>query len=232
MPYLSVVLPCKNEESSLEDSILKIKQIFKSNHIRGEIIVSDSSLDNSPKIARRNGVTLVKHNKRGYGRACREGILKSSGKYIFMADPDSSYDFGEIPHFLKYLEKDKDFVIGNRLIGELKKGAMPWSHRYIGNPLLNHLLKILFRIKIGDANCGMRAVRKKAYDKLPLKTNGWEFSHEMVIQARIHNLSFLELPITYFPRKGKSKLHTLPGGIRQFFFILKFAYINKIKFNL
>lgn len=223
--FFSVVLPCRNEEASLEDSILNIKHVFKENHINGEIIVSDSSLDNSPQIARKLGVTLVEHGKKGYGIACREGIIKAKGTYVFIADPDGSYDFNEIPCFLKYLKKDYDFVIGNRLTGTISKGAMSWTHRYIGNPVLSYALKILFNVKIGDAHCGMRAIRKETFMKLNVKSSGWEFASDMVIKARINNLRTKELSINYFRRKGTSKLNSFPDGVRQMFFIFNRAYL-------
>lgn len=221
---LSVILPCRNEEDSLKDCILAIKDTFHKNEIRGEIIVSDSSTDNSPQIARSLNAILVKHDQKGYGIACLNGATKASGRYIFIADPDSSYDFREIPRFLKYLEKGNDFVIGNRLLGKIEKGATPWTHRYIGNPILNYALKFLFNINIGDVNCGMRAIKREAFDALSFKEQGWEFAQEMVIKAKINNINTLELPINYHRRKGTSKLKSLPDGISQFLFAFKSAY--------
>ncbi len=160
-PELSVVLPCRNEEESLKQCILKIKEVFRENNIDGEIIVSDSSNDNSPKIAEELGVVLVKHDKKGYGIAYLEGFKAAQGKYIFCADPDSTYNFGEIPKFLNYLKKDYDFVIGDRFAKQIEKNAMPWLHQYIGNPVLSFLFRIFFKAKLRDVHCGMRAIKKR-----------------------------------------------------------------------
>ena len=222
--FLSVILPCRNEEASLGNSILSIKQVFKKYHISGEIIVSDSSSDGSSQIASRLGVNLIKHNKIGYGKACIEGIQKTSGNYIFIADPDGSYDFGEIFHFLKLLKKDYDFVIGNRLQGVIKNGAMNWKHRYIGNPLISLTVRILFKVGVRDVNCGMRAIKKTAINKISVTSNGWEFAPEMVIKAKLNNLRIVEIPITYYPRKGKSKLRSYSDGLKQLIFIFHFFF--------
>lgn len=235
--FLSVVLPCRNEKSSIKKSILSIRQIFKQYHIPGEIIVSDSSTDGSFQIASELGVILVKHNKIGYGKACKEGILKSSGNYIFLADPDGSYDFTEIPRFLELLKTDYDFVIGNRLTGAIKKDAMDWKHRYIGNPLISFMVRILFRAEVGDVNCGMRAISKSAFHKIGVTSNGWDFAPEMVIKAKLNALKIIEIPIAYYPRKGKSKLNTYSAGLGQIisilylFFSYKKSYFLKACFN-
>jgi len=221
---LSVILPCRNEESSIKECILQIKNVFQKNSINGEIIVSDSSSDKSTIIAEELGVVLIKHSKKGYGNACREGIKNANGKYILIADSDCSYDFKEIPRFLNFLKKDYDFVIGNRLIGTFEKGAMPWSHRYIGNPLLTYLVKILFNTKVGDVNCGMRAIKIEAFKKLNLNSQGWEFAQDMVIKAKINKLLTKEITINYFNRKGNSKLHSFPEGLRQVLFSFYYAY--------
>lgn len=228
---LSIILPCRNEESSIKDCVLKIKEVFRKNNINGEIIVSDSSTDRSPEIVRKLGVILIKHNKKGYGIACREGIQRATGGYIFIADPDCSYDFREIPRFLEFLQKDYDFVIGNRLTGRIEKGAMSWSHRYIGNPILSYTLKLLFNAKVGDAHCGMRAIKKDAYEKMKINSMGWEFAQEMVIKAKINNLRIKELSINYYRRKGRSKLHSLSDGLQQILFTFYYAlnyYKNRI----
>ena len=136
---LSIILPCRNEEKSLGFCLGKIKKIIKSNKINSEIIVSDSSSDKSPQIAKNNNVILIKHNKEGYGTAYLETFKIARGKYIFMADPDCTYDFNEIPRFLRELKNGNDFVIGNRFAGNMEEGAMPCLHKKIGNPLFSFL---------------------------------------------------------------------------------------------
>ena len=220
---VSGILPCRNEEQSLGDCILKIQEIFKKHNISGEIIVSDSSTDNSPEIAKKFNIKLVKHDKEGYGNAYLEGFKVASGKYLFCADPDGTYDFEEIPRFLKYLRNNYDFVIGDRLTGNIEKGAMPWSHRYIGNPLLSLILRVFFNTKIHDAHCGMRSLKKEVLDKLNLQTTGMEFASEMIVKALRNKIKIKELPINYHQRRGDSKLKSLTDGWRHLRFMLMYA---------
>ena len=218
---VSVVLPCRNEEESIGICINKIKKIFQDNNINGEIIVSDSSTDKSPQIAQELEAKIIKHNKKGYGVAYLEGFGGVGGKYIFMADCDNTYDFNEIPRFLKYLEEGYDFVIGDRFGGKMEKGAMPWSHRYIGNPVLSSLFRMIFNTKINDIHCGMRAFKKDGLDKLDLKTTGMEFASEMIIEVIKNDLKTKELPISYHARYGESKLKTISDGLRHLKLMIK-----------
>lgn len=161
---LSVILPCLNEERALGSCLDKIKDIIKQYNLKAEIIVVDNgSVDNSCGIAVKKGVGLVHEEKGGYGSAYLKGFEAARGKYLFLADSDGSYDFSEIPRFIEFLKNGYDFVIGDRLNGVIETGAMSWSHRYIGNPILSGILRLFFKIKIHDAHCGMRAIKK---DKL------------------------------------------------------------------
>lgn len=222
-PELSIVLPCRNEEKALGFCITAIKQTLKKHNINGEIIVSDSSTDHSPQIAKKFNVRLVEHDKVGYGRAYFEGFKVAKGKYIFLADSDGTYDFKEIPRFLKYLEQGYDFVIGNRFKGKIEKGAMPWHHRYIGNPLLSFLLRMFFGTNLGDSHCGMRAITRKAVEKLSLRTTGMEFASEMIIEALKKKLKIKELSINYYKRKGCSKLKSFRDGWKHLRFMLLYS---------
>ena len=222
-PELSIILPCRNEEQALDFCLKQIKEVISTNKINAEIIVSDSSKDSSPEIAKKNNVKLVKHNKKGYGIAYLEAFKHAKGKYIFMADPDATYDFREIPNFLKYLRQGYEFVIGNRFKGKMQKNAMSFSHKHIGNPLLSGTLRLFFRTKVGDSHCGMRAISKTALDRLNLRTTGMEFASEMVIKAIKNNLKIKEIPINYYKRKGKSKLNTLSDGWRHLRFMLLYS---------
>ena len=213
-PKVSVILPCHNEEEALGSCLSNITKILKENKIFGEIIVSDSSQDTSPQIAEQFGVILIRHNKIGYGNACMEGFKVAKGEYIFLADPDGTYDFFELPKFIKYLDLGYDFVIGNRFIGSIEKGAMPFLHRYFGSPFLSYLLKIRFSTEANDINCGMRAITYQKFKQLNLKTTGMEFASEMIINASKNNFKVKEVPINYHHRKGQSKLRTFRDGFR------------------
>jgi glycosyltransferase involved in cell wall biosynthesis len=220
-PKISVILPCRNEEASLAACLEQIQTVLANQQINGEIIVSDSSIDRSPEIARKLGAILVKHDQVGYGRAYLEAFPKASGKYLFMADPDGSYDFGEIPYFLNYLETGYDLVIGNRFAYPLARGVMPWSHQHIGNPLLSSLFRWFFDTTIKDVHCGMRALSREALERLNLQAPGMEFASEMLIEAAAKQLKIKQVPISYRPRQGQSKLKTLPDGWRHLKLMLR-----------
>jgi glycosyltransferase involved in cell wall biosynthesis len=220
LPELSIILPCRNEEQALPTCLNQIKEIIKKEKLNAEIIVSDSSTDKSPEIAMKSGVTLVKHNKEGYGNAYLEGFKKAKGKYIFMADSDLSYDFNYIPKFLNSLKENNDLVIGNRFSNKMEKNSMPLTHKYLGNPILSFTLRLLFQTKIKDSHCGMRAIKKEALEKLNLQTTGMELASEMIIKALKNNLKIKEIPISYKKRVGNSKLNPISDAWRHFRFML------------
>lgn len=221
-PEISIILPCQNEAEALPFCLKQIKKTIRENNLNAEIIVSDSSTDQSPEIAKKENVILLKHNKDGYGIAYLEAFKIANGKYIFMADADGTYDFNEAPNFLKYLEKGYDFVIGNRFAGKMEKGAMPYFHK-LGNPLLSGILRLFFGTSIKDSHCGMRAISKKSLEKLNLQTTGMEFASEMVIKVLKNNLKIKELPINYYKRKGKSKLKTFSDAWKHIRFMLLYS---------
>ena len=223
-PEVSVVLPCLNEEVTIGECIKNIKNIFKKENINGEIIVSDNgSTDNSVEIAKSLNVKVVYQQLKGYGAAYIKGIHEARGKFIIMADSDATYDFLEIPILLKPLKKGYDFVIGTRFKGTIKKGAMPWAHRYIGNPFLSGLVNLFFKTNLSDVHCGFRAFTKEAFEKMNLKTTGMEFASEMVVSASKNRLKICEVPISYNKRKGKSKLKSFSDGWRHLRFILMYS---------
>jgi glycosyltransferase involved in cell wall biosynthesis len=221
---ISIILPCRNEEDSLKTCIQTIKQTLKQADIQAEIILSDSSTDKSPDIAKQEDIVVYKHDMEGYGRALLLAFQQAHGSYIFFADPDSSYDFVEIPRFLKYLDEGYDLVIGNRFGGNLEKRSMPWLHQYFGNPVLSLLINIFFRANITDAQSGMRACTKNALERMSLKTTGMEFASEMIIKASQLKLSVKEIPISYYPRLGQSKLRTFQDGFRHLRLIISSKY--------
>lgn len=218
---VSVVMPCLNEAQSIGICIEKAKKAFKDHNINGEIIVSDNgSTDGSVDIAIKSGVKVVHQPLRGYGNAYIKGIKSAKGKYIIIGDADNTYDFLEIHKFIEPLRKGADMVIGSRLRGEIHKGAMPFLHRYIGTPVLSTILNLMFNVKISDAHCGMRSFKRDVFDKLRLRTPGMEFASEMIIKAAKARLKIVDIPITYHPRKGESKLRTFKDGWRHLRFML------------
>ena len=221
---VSVVLPCLNEETTIGECIKNIKNIFKKENINGDIIVSDNgSTDDSVRIAKSLNVRIVHQKLRGYGAVCLKGIHEASGEFIVIGDSDATYNFLEIPELIKPLKKGYDFVIGTRFKGKIEKGAMPWAHRYIGNPFLSFIVNRFFKTNLSDVHCGFRAFTKEAFDKMNLKTIGMEFASEMVISAVKNRLKIYEVPISYNKRKGKSKLKSFSDGWRHLRFILMYS---------
>ncbi|MFH1053157.1 MAG: glycosyltransferase family 2 protein [Candidatus Woesearchaeota archaeon] len=224
MPQVSIILPCLNEQASIGNCIRTIKKVISENNLDAEIIaVDNASTDSSAKIIKSYDVKYVFEPKRGYGSAYLAGFKHAKGKYIIMADPDSTYDFNEIPKFLNKLENGYDFVIGNRFRGNIEKGSMSITHKYIGNPALSFLFKTFFRSRLGDIHCGFRAIKRTSLEKLSLNTLGMEFASEMVIKAKQNNLKIMEIPINYYKRVGKSKIHTFSDGWRHLRFMLIYA---------
>lgn len=221
---VSVVLPCLNEEASVGACIKKIKEVFAREGINGEIIVADNgSVDRSREIAASSGARSIIETQKGYGAAYLAGLKLARGKYIIIGDSDNTYDFYAIPQFLKPLREGFDFVIGSRFKGGLKKGAMTWTHRYIGNPILSGICRLFFRTRLSDIHCGMRAFTAEAYNKMELITLGMEFATEMVVSALRNNLKIYEVPISYHPRAGISKLSPLADAWRHIRFMLLYC---------
>ena len=199
---------------------MRARSALTANEIDGEIIVVDNgSDDGSGELAAAAGASVVLEPERGYGSAYLAGLAAARGDYIVMADADLTYDFNEIPRFLRELESGADMVIGNRM-KNIHPGAMPWHHRYIGNPLLSGLLNLLFRTGVDDAHCGMRALRREVLPRLDLRTTGMEFASEMVIRAAKEKLVVRQFPIEYHPRGGESKLSSFRDGWRHLRFLL------------
>ncbi len=220
-PVVSVIIPCMNEEKTIGRCIQKARSALEKEGLDWEIIVSDSSTDNSRVIAEQMGARVVIPVNRGYGNAYTEGIRYARGKYLVFTDADDTYDLCEMPKLLKPLIEDNiDFVMGTRLKGKIKKGSMPWLHRYIGNPVLTWILNLLFNMHISDAHCGMRAILRESYLKLDMKSEGMEYASEMIIEAARKKLRMTEVPVTYFPRITPSKLHSWGDGWRHLRFMM------------
>lgn len=220
---VSVVMPCLNEEETLGICIEKAQNTLDALGIVGEVVIADNgSTDNSVRIAEQLGARVVHQPTRGYGAAYLAGFAAAQGHSIVMGDSDDTYDFTDLERFITPLQDGYDFVIGNRFKGKILPGAMPWPNRYIGNPILSGMLRILFGTSISDSHCGMRAFTQKAYQRMKLKTTGMEFASEMVIKALETKLKILEIPITYHPRSGESKLNAVRDACRHVTFMLKY----------
>ena len=222
---VSVVMPCLNEEETLGICIEKAQTTLDTLGISGEVVVADNgSTDNSILVAEQCGARVVHQPTRGYGAAYLAGLGAAQGEYIIMGDSDDTYDFTDLERFLTPLQNGYDLVIGNRFKGEIMEGAMPWANRYIGNPILSGMLRLLFRTHISDSHCGMRSFTASAYQKMNLKTTGMEFASEMVIKSVEVGLKIQEIPIIYYPRGGESKLNAMRDAIRHIGFMLKYRF--------
>ena len=199
-PELSVILPCLNEARTLAACITQIERAITADGIRAEIIVADNgSTDESPEIATALGATVAVVPDRGYGSAVMGGIAAARGRYVIMGDADSSYDFGDIPKFLEQLRAGADLVMGNRFLGGIQKGAMPFLHRNLGNPVLSFLGRLFFHAPCGDFHCGLRGFSMQAYRRMDLQTTGMEFASEMVVKASLFGMKIVEVPTTLSP---------------------------------
>ncbi|HYM93869.1 MAG TPA: glycosyltransferase [Chitinophagaceae bacterium] len=226
MPELSILIPCLNEAASIGACLEKATSFLSTNNIDGEIIVVDNgSEDGSAAIAKQYKVVIVSEPQKGYGNAINSGINKSAGKYIIMGDADDSYDFSAIMPFLTLLRQGYDIVIGNRFKGSIRKGAMPFLHRYVGNPLLSFAGRIFFRIRIGDFHCGLRGFSKSCYEQLELRTTGMEFASEMIVKAAMLKMKITETPVVLYPdkRNKPSHLRTWRDGWRHLRFLLLYS---------
>lgn len=223
---VSVVMPCLNESLTLGKCIKKAQATIDRLGVRGEIIVADNgSSDGSQSLAESLGAVVVPIEARGYGSTLRGGIAAARGKYVIMGDSDDSYDFTQLEGFLSKLDEGYELVMGNRFMGEIKPGAMPFLHRFVGNPVLSWIGRLFFGCPVGDFQCGLRAFRKDAIDRLELQTTGMEFSTEMVVKATLFNLQITEIPTVLSPdgRNRPPHLRTWRDGWRYLRFLLLYS---------
>jgi glycosyltransferase involved in cell wall biosynthesis len=223
---VSVVMPCLNEAETLETCIVKAQRALREANIAGEVVIADNgSTDGSVEIAERLGARVVNVRAKGYGNALMGGVAVASGKYVVMGDADDSYDFGHIPRFVEQLRKGADVVMGNRFRGGIEPGAMPFLHRYLGNPVLSGVGKLLFKSPVGDFHCGLRGFSKAAFGRMGLRTTGMEFASEIVVKASLLGLSVAEVPTSLSP-DGRSRaphLRTWRDGWRHLRFLLLYS---------
>lgn len=221
---VSVVMPCLNERETIGACIERAAAALAEAGLHGEVIVADNgSTDGSVEIASAGGARVVHQAARGYGAAYMKGIAEARGRFIVIGDSDNTYDFSDVPRLVAPLRQGNDLVIGSRFRGTILPGAMPWANRYVGNPLLTGLLNLLFGLRISDAHSGLRAFTRQAYDHMQLQTTGMEYASEMVIKASMARLRIAEVPITYYPRVGSSKLQPFGDAWRHIRFMLLFS---------
>jgi glycosyltransferase involved in cell wall biosynthesis len=223
---VTILMPCLNEAETLAYCVRQAVAALRDNNIAGEVVVADNgSTDGSQQIATDEGARVVPVPVRGYGAALLAGIEAARGQYVLMADADASYDFGQLPRFLTKLEAGNDLVMGNRFSGEIKPGAMPPLHRYLGNPVLSYIGRLFFNIPARDFHCGIRAFRRDAILGLNLRTTGMEFASEMVVKSSLAGLRLAEVPATLAP-DGRSRpphLRTWRDGWRHLRFLLLYS---------
>ncbi len=220
---ISIVIPALNEEGIVGKTVKSVPLTeLKEKGLETEIVVVDNaSTDNTAHEAADAGARVVREEKRGYGNAYLMGFKEAKGDIIVMGDADGTYPLATTYEFIQpLLNGDYDMVMGSRLKGDIQKGAMPALHRYVGNPFLTWLLNALFKAGISDAHCGMRAIRREALTQLNLHSTGMEFASEMIIEAARENLKIAEVPITYYPREGDSKLSSFADGWRHLRFMM------------
>jgi glycosyltransferase involved in cell wall biosynthesis len=223
-PQISVVIPCLNEEAAVGAVVQQAWRGIEASGRTGEVIVVDNgSTDRSAEIAAKHGATVVSEPRRGYGSAYLAGLAEAKGRYIVMGDADETYPMDQLSRFVDALEAGSDLVVGSRFNGHIHKDAMPWTNRWIGNPVLTGMLNVLFRVRVSDAHCGMRALRREALAELDLHSTGMEFASEMVFKAFRRGLGVSELPIDYFPRTGESKLSRFGDAWRHVRFMLLYS---------
>lgn len=223
---LSIVMPCLNEAETLAVCINKAQNFLHQYQVAGEVIIADNgSTDGSQEIALNAGARVINVKTKGYGSALLGGISAALGQYVIMGDADDSYDFSRLNPFLEKLREGYDLVMGNRFRGGIKTGAMPFLHKYLGNPVLTWLGKLFFTSNCNDFHCGLRGFRKQAIIDLNLRTTGMEFASEMIVKATLNKLKITEVPTTLSPdgRSRKPHLRTWRDGWRHLRFLLLYS---------
>jgi len=223
---LTILMPCLNEAETLAICIRKAKKFLNESGIDGEVLISDNgSTDGSQEIAEKEGARVVHAPVRGYGGALITGCEEAKGKYVIMGDADDSYDFLHLMPFVEKLREGYELVMGNRFAGGIAKGAMPWSHRYIGNPVLSFIGRTFFHSKIRDFHCGLRGYNRESMLALNLQTSGMEYASEMVVKSELNGLKIAEVPTT-LKKDGRSRpphLRSMRDGWRHLKFLLMYS---------
>lgn len=226
---LTVVIPCLNEETTIGLCVQKALDCIRKHNINAEIVVSDNgSSDKSVQIVENfnlPNIKVVNCSERGYGNALKAGFSAAKGKYILMGDADDTYDMSKINEFFEKATSDENIsmVLGSRFRGNIEKGAMPFLHKYLGNPVITILINILFGTKITDSQCGIRLFKKSDFEKINFKSEGMEFASDIIIEFAKNKMKIVEIPTTLKKDKvgRKPHLRTFPDGYRVIKFILK-----------
>jgi len=219
---ISIVMPCLNEEAAVGACVATALLAIADSGLSGEVLVVDNdSTDASAELASAAGARIVREPIRGYGRAYLAGLAEARGRFIVLGDSDGTYDFAAVASFVEPLTNGTDLVMGSRLRGSIDRGAMPWLHRYLGNPLLTKTVNLLFSNHVSDVYCGMRSIKREALSGLGLSATGMEFALEMLISAERNGMRIKEVPIRYRRRMGGTpKLRTWRDGWRSLRFIV------------
>ncbi len=223
---ISIVMPCLNEETTIGICITKALTFLRRYNMPGEVVIADNgSTDQSVAIALNGGARVVNIKDKGYGSALRGGIAAAKYEFVVMGDADDSYNFLELDGFVEKLLEGYELVMGNRFLGGIEPGAMSFSHKYIGNPLLSGIGRMFFKTSIRDFHCGLRAFRKSSIEKLDLCTTGMEFASEMVVKAVLFGLRITEIPCKLYPdgRNRAPHLRSIPDGLRHLEFLLIYS---------
>jgi glycosyltransferase involved in cell wall biosynthesis len=226
MTELTILMPCLNEAATVGGCVAKARAFLERAGIEGEVLVADNgSEDGSPEIAERAGARVVRVAERGYGAALDGGIRAARGRYVIMGDADDSYDFERLEGFVEKLRAGYTLVMGNRFAGGIRAGAMPWLHRYLGNPVLSFIGRVLFRTPVRDFHCGLRGFDRAAVQALELRTRGMEFASELVVKAALARWRIAEVPTILSPdgRGRPPHLRSWRDGWRHLSFLLLFS---------
>ena len=226
MLELTILMPCLNEAETLATCIQKAQGFLARTGIKGEVLISDNgSTDGSREIAEAHGARVVLAPRRGNGIALSTGIAAAKGRFVIMGDSDDSYDFSRLDAFVDALRGGADLVMGNRFRGGIEPGAMPFLHRYLGNPVLSFIGRVLYGAPVGDFQCGLRGFVRDKILALNLITEQLEFCPEMVMRAAMADLKIVEVPTTLKPdgRSRKPHLRTWHDGWRHLKLLLTFA---------
>ncbi|AMW05822.1 glycosyltransferase family 2 protein [Gemmatimonas phototrophica] len=223
---LTILMPCLNEARTLGVCIAKARAFLATHAITGEVLIADNgSTDGSQTLAVNAGARVVPIADRGYGAALRGGIQAAHGRFVIFGDADDSYDFSALLPFVEALRAGAEVVVGNRFRGGIGPGAMPFLHRYLGNPVLSWLGRLFFKVPLGDFHCGLRGLNRQAFAAVPLQTTGMEFASEMIVRSSLHGLRIREVPTT-LQKDGRDRpphLRTWRDGWRHLRFLLSFS---------
>ncbi len=218
---VTVIIPCLNEEGSIQECVRLVQEAFASEAELDVLVVDNGSSDRSKELALKSGARVIDEVRKGYGAAILAGMREAKSEFIVVGDADNTYDFRDGFLLVNELKRGAEFAIGDRIHGKVDPGAMPWLHMHLGTPVLTWILNQFFGSNVHDINCGLRAIRRSCIERLRLRSPGMEFASEMVIHAQKAGLKFAEIPIRYYRRHhGQAKLRTFRDGWRHLRFIL------------